>query len=99
MRFGPVVAVMTFETEDEAIELANDTSYGLAATVFSTDINVAVRLARKVKAGTVAVNGYSESDVTTPFGGQKTSGFGGYDKGIEAFDQYTQLKTIWITLM
>jgi gamma-glutamyl-gamma-aminobutyraldehyde dehydrogenase len=70
----------------------------LAATVFSTDINVAIRVARRVQAGTVAVNGYGEGDITTPFGGYKTSGFGGYDKGLEAFDQYTQLKTIWITL-
>ncbi|SCB32231.1 aldehyde dehydrogenase [Rhizobium multihospitium] len=96
--FGPVAAVMTFDTEEEAVRLANDTNYGLAATLFSNDINVAVRMARKVQAGTVAVNGYGEGDITTPFGGYKTSGFGGYDKGIEAFDQYTQLKTIWVTL-
>lgn len=96
--FGPVVAVLTFDTEEEAVKLANDTNYGLAATVFSNDINVAVRMARKVQAGTVAVNGYGEGDISTPFGGYKTSGFGGYDKGIEAFDQYTQLKTIWVTL-
>lgn len=96
--FGPVVAVIAFDTEEEAIALANDSSYGLAATVFSNDINVAVRMARRVQAGTVAVNGYGEGDITTPFGGYKTSGFGGYDKGTEAFDQYTQLKTIWISL-
>lgn len=97
--FGPVVAVLSFDTEEEAIRLANDTPYGLAATVFSNDINVAVRMARKVQAGTVAVNGYGEGDISTPFGGYKTSGFGGYDKGLEAFDQYTQLKTIWVTLV
>jgi 4-(gamma-glutamylamino)butanal dehydrogenase len=51
-----------------------------------------------VRAGTVAVNGYSEGDVGTPFGGYKTSGFGGRDKGLEALEQYTELKTIWITL-
>lgn len=96
--FGPVVAVMSFDTEEEAVCLANDTAYGLAATVFSNDINVAIRMARKVQAGTVAVNGYGEGDISTPFGGHKSSGFGGYDKGIEAFDQYTQLKTIWVTL-
>lgn len=96
--FGPVVAVMTFDTEEEAIRLANATDYGLAATVFATDINVAIRMARQIQAGTVAVNGYGEGDITTPFGGYKTSGFGGYDKGIEAFDQYTQIKTIWVTL-
>ncbi|WP_248127632.1 aldehyde dehydrogenase [Brucella pituitosa] len=96
--FGPVVAVLSFDTEEEAVRLANDTPYGLAATVFSNDINVAVRMARKVQAGTVAVNGYGEGDISTPFGGYKTSGFGGYDKGLEAFDQYTQLKSIWVTL-
>jgi gamma-glutamyl-gamma-aminobutyraldehyde dehydrogenase len=96
--FGPVVAVLSFDTEEEAIEMANHSPYGLAATVFCQDINLAVRMARAVRAGTVAVNGYSEGDITTPFGGYKTSGFGGYDKGIEAFDQYTHLKTIWMTL-
>lgn len=96
--FGPVVALIGFETEEEAVRLANDTAYGLAATVFSDDINVAIRMARKVRAGTVAVNGYGEGDISTPFGGYKTSGFGGYDKGVEAFDQYTQLKTIWTSL-
>lgn len=96
--FGPVVAVMSFDTEEQAIALANDSSYGLAATLFSSDINVAVRMARQIQAGTVAVNGYGEGDISTPFGGYKTSGFGGYDKGIEAFDQYTQLKTIWVSL-
>lgn len=96
--FGPVVAVLPFETEEDAIRIANASAYGLAATVFSPDINVAIRVARRVQAGTVAVNAYGEGDITTPFGGYKLSGFGGYDKGLEAFDQYTQLKTIWITL-
>ena len=96
--FGPVVAVIAFDSEEQAVAIANDSAYGLAATVFSNDINVALRMARRVQAGTVAVNGYGEGDITTPFGGYKTSGFGGYDKGIEAFDQYTQMKTIWVSL-
>lgn len=96
--FGPVVAVMPFKDEEEAVAIANASDYGLAATVFSNDINVAIRMARRVQAGTVAVNGYSEGDITTPFGGYKTSGFGGYDKGIEALDQYTNIKTIWVQL-
>lgn len=96
--FGPVVAMMSFDTEEEAINLANDSAYGLAATLFTNDLNVAIRMARQIQAGTVAVNGYGEGDITTPFGGFKTSGFGGYDKGTEALDQYTQLKTIWVSL-
>ncbi|OZD18222.1 aldehyde dehydrogenase [Rhodococcus sp. 06-156-3C] len=96
--FGPVVAVLGFDTEEQAIALANDTVYGLAANVWTRDINVALRVARAVRAGTVAVNGFSEGDISTPFGGFGLSGFGGHDKGLEAFDQYTELKTIWITL-
>lgn len=96
--FGPVVAIIPFDSEEEAVAIANDTEYGLAATVFTNDLNVAVRVSRKIQAGTVAINGYGEGDITTPFGGYKTSGFGGYDKGLEAFDQYTDLKTIWMNI-
>lgn len=96
--FGPVVAVIPFETEEEAVALANGTKYGLAATVFARDINRAIRVSRRIQAGTVAVNGYGEGNITTPFGGYKSSGFGGYDKGLEAFDQYTHKRTIWVTL-
>jgi 4-(gamma-glutamylamino)butanal dehydrogenase len=96
--FGPVVAVIGFDTEEDAIRLANDTEYGLAANVWTRDINVAFRVARAVRAGTVAVNGFSEGDITTPFGGFGISGFGGQEKGIEAFNQYTEVKTIWVSL-
>ena len=96
--FGPVVSVLTFDDVSEALSLANDTSYGLAATVWSRDIDVALRTARGIRAGTVAVNGYSEGDITTPFGGYRQSGFGGRDNGLEALEQYTETKTIWITL-
>jgi gamma-glutamyl-gamma-aminobutyraldehyde dehydrogenase len=96
--FGPVISTIPFDTEDEAIALANDTSYGLAASVWTKDIDAAMRMARSVKAGTVSVNCYSEGDITTPFGGYKESGFGGRDKGLEAFDQYTEQKTIWIAV-
>lgn len=72
--------------------------YGLAATIWPRDIDTAFRLARGVRVGTVAVNGYSESDITTPFGGYRTSGFGGRDNGLEALEQYTELKTIWVSL-
>lgn len=96
--FGPVVCVLSFDSESEAVALANDTNYGLAATVWSNDITTALRSARAVRAGTVAVNGYSEGDITTPFGGYKESGFGGRDNGLEALEQYTEVKTIWVTL-
>ncbi|EMY34872.1 NAD-dependent aldehyde dehydrogenase, partial [Arthrobacter crystallopoietes BAB-32] len=96
--FGPVVAVLGFDKPEEAIRIANESEYGLAATIWSRDINTALKVAGSVRAGTVAVNGYSEGDITTPFGGFHTSGFGGREKGLEAFDQYTELKTVWITL-
>lgn len=96
--FGPVVCVLGFDEVEEAHTIANDTPYGLAATVWSRDINVAFRTATALRAGTVAVNGYSEGDITTPFGGHRQSGFGGRDKGLEALEQYTELKAIWVTL-
>lgn len=96
--FGPVVSVLEFDTDEEALDLANGTEYGLAGTVWSKDVDQAIRLSRGVRSGTVAVNGYSEGDITTPFGGYKQSGFGGRDNGLEALNQYTELKTIWYTL-
>jgi gamma-glutamyl-gamma-aminobutyraldehyde dehydrogenase len=96
--FGPVVCVLGFDSETDALKMANDSAYGLAATVWSHDIDIAIRVSRAMRAGTVAVNGYSEGNITTPFGGYRTSGFGGRDKGLEALDQYTELKTIWVTL-
>ena len=96
--FGPVVVVLPVDGLEDAIRLANDTPYGLAATIWSRDIDDALTAARAVRAGTVAINGYSEGDITTPFGGYKESGFGGRDNGLEAFAQYTETKTIWITL-
>jgi gamma-glutamyl-gamma-aminobutyraldehyde dehydrogenase len=96
--FGPVLAVIDFDTESEAVSLANDTPYGLAASVYTNDLNVAHRVARDLKAGVVGVNAYAEGDMTTPFGGYKLSGFGGHDKSVHAHDQYTELKTTWISL-
>jgi gamma-glutamyl-gamma-aminobutyraldehyde dehydrogenase len=96
--FGPVLSVIEVGSFEEAIEVANDTEYGLAASVFTANGTKAIRAARAIRAGTVTVNAYGEGDITTPFGGYKQSGFGGRDKGLHAHDQYTELKTIWIDL-
>jgi gamma-glutamyl-gamma-aminobutyraldehyde dehydrogenase len=96
--FGPVLSTIPFSSEAEGVRLANETAYGLAASVYTRDLDAAFRVSRALRAGTVGVNAYSEGDITTPFGGYKQSGFGGRDKGLEAFDQYTEKKTIWVTL-
>ncbi|WP_085632903.1 aldehyde dehydrogenase [Pseudomonas sp. R16(2017)] len=94
--FGPVLGVTTFTTVDEAIDLANDTAYGLAASAYTGSLRHALKLSRGIRAGIVTVNCFGEGDASTPFGGYKESGFGGRDKSIWAHDQYTELKTIWI---
>jgi len=96
--FGPVLSVITVASNDEAVEIANATAYGLAAAVFSAGGRSAIRAARDIRAGTVTVNCYGEGNIATPFGGYKQSGFGGRDNGIHAHDQYTELKTIWFDL-
>lgn len=96
--FGPVLGVITVDSFDEAIAVANDTPYGLAASLFTSDVKRALRGARSIQAGTVTVNCFGEGDITTPFGGYKQSGFGGRDNSIHAHDQYTELKTIWVDL-
>ena len=96
--FGPVTVVIPFDGVEDALRIANDTDFGLAANVWGRDLDDVMFLARRIKAGTVSVNGYSEGDISTPFGGYKQSGFGGRDNGMEAFEQYTETKTIWITL-
>lgn len=96
--FGPVLVVHTVKSMDEAVQVANDTPYGLTASVFCSNIKRAVRAARALKAGTVTVNSYGEGDISTPFGGYKQSGFGGRDNGLAAHDQFTETKTIWLDL-
>ena len=96
--FGPVLSVTTFTTISEAIKLANNTRYGLAASVYTSNLRNALLLSQAVLAGIVTVNCFGEGDATTPFGGFKESGFGGRDKSIWAHDQYTELKTVWIDI-
>lgn len=96
--FGPVLSVISFDEEEEGIAIANDTPYGLAASVYSRDFSRAHRAARALRAGTVSVNCFSEGDMTTPFGGFKQSGFGGRDKSVYAHNSYTELKTTWMHL-
>lgn len=96
--FGPVLSVLTVRGFEEAIALANDTPYGLSASLFTANARRAIRGARAIRAGTVTVNCFGEGDITTPFGGFKQSGFGGRDNGLHAHDQYTQIKTIWLDL-
>lgn len=96
--FGPVLSVIEVGSNDEAVAVANDTAYGLAASVFSAGGRRAIRAARDIRAGTVTINCYGEGNIATPFGGYKQSGFGGRDNGLHAHDQYTEIKTIWIDL-
>ncbi|WP_282610042.1 aldehyde dehydrogenase [Pelagibius sp. Alg239-R121] len=94
--FGPVLAIMSVASDAEAIQVANDTCYGLQASLYTANVRKAHRYARALQAGTVSVNCYGEGDITTPFGGYKLSGFGGRDNSLMAHDQYTETKTIWI---
>ena len=96
--FGPVLSVITFKNEEEAVKIANDTNYGLAASIYTENLSSAHRVAKAVRAGTISVNCYSEGDCGVPFGGYKESGFGGKDNGLAAHDQYTEQKAIWIQL-
>ncbi len=96
--FGPILAVLEVASTEEAVAQANDTAYGLTASVFTSNIRTAHRVAKDLRVGTVTVNCYGEGDAATPFGGVKQSGFGGRDNGVHAHDQYTELKTVWIDL-
>jgi gamma-glutamyl-gamma-aminobutyraldehyde dehydrogenase len=95
--FGPVLSVIRFKDEAEAVAQANDSTYGLQASVWSDNINRAHRVARALRAGTVHVNQYDEDDITVPFGGYKQSG-NGRDKSLHAFEKYTELKTTWVRI-
>ncbi|ORZ02772.1 aldehyde dehydrogenase domain-containing protein [Syncephalastrum racemosum] len=95
--FGPVVAIATFKTIEEAIEIANDTEYGLAGGVYTKDLDTAVQVSNEIKAGTIWVNCYDVFDQSTPFGGYKQSGFG-KELGKYALQEYTQVKVVKMLL-
>ena len=95
--FGPVLSTISFDGLDEAIAIANDTVYGLAAAIWTDDVSVAHTAARRLRAGFVWVNTFDAGDISAPFGGFKQSGFG-RDKSIHALEKFTDLKTIWIQL-
>ncbi len=94
--FGPVLAVVRFKEPDDAIRIANDTNYGLAAGLWTKDISLAHRAAREIRAGLVWVNGWDACDITMPFGGFKQSGFG-RDRSLHALHKYADLKSVSIT--
>ena len=95
--FGPVLPIIPFEGEEEAIRIANDTSYGLASGMQTGDLGRAIRLADKIKAGTVWINTWHKYHPSAPFGGYKMSGYG-REQGAEALENYTQYKTVWLNL-
>lgn len=95
--FGPVLSVLTFRTDEDAIRIANATNYGLASAIWTNDLSRTRRVSKALRMGTVWVNCYEEGDLTVPFGGVKQSGFGS-DKSLHAMDKFTDLKTTWIEL-
>ncbi|WP_428240593.1 aldehyde dehydrogenase [Gynuella sp.] len=95
--FGPVLSVVTFHDEAEAVQLANDSIYGLAAALWTSNLSRAHRVARALRAGSIWINQYDGGDMTAPFGGYKQSG-NGRDKSLHAFDKYCEIKATWIKL-
>lgn len=96
--FGPVLGVLPADGLEHALAIADDSAYGLHATVFTRDIDRALFMTRRLACGTVAINGFTEGDIKTPFGGYRQSGSLARDKGTEALTQYLQTKTSWISL-
>ena len=95
--FGPVVGIIPFDTDEEALRIANASPYGLSGSIWSRDIGRALRAAKALKSGVVSVNCNNSVHVEAPFGGYKQSGIG-KDLGTEALEQYTELKNVFIDL-
>jgi betaine-aldehyde dehydrogenase len=95
--FGPVVVVIPFDTEEEAVRLANDTPYGLSGSIWTRDIGKAIRTARAIRSGVLSINCNSSVHTEAPFGGYKMSGVG-HENGMHAFEGYTQVKNVYVDL-
>lgn len=95
--FGPVLAAISFSNIDEAIKIANDSQFGLAGAIWTSDINIAHKAARDLQVGAVSINSYSSADIALPFGGYKQSGIG-VDKSLHAIEKYTNIKSTWLEL-
>jgi acyl-CoA reductase-like NAD-dependent aldehyde dehydrogenase len=95
--FGPVVSILPFDEDDEAVAMANDTTYGLAATAWTNDLSRAHRLGKRLQANTVSINCQLVFDHAVPFGGYKQSGWG-YEHGIEGIEAYLKTKSVWAQL-
>jgi (Z)-2-((N-methylformamido)methylene)-5-hydroxybutyrolactone dehydrogenase len=93
--FGPALSIIKFKDEDEAVAIANDVRFGLAAGVWTSDIGRAIRMSERIKAGTVWVNTYRAVSYLSPFGGYKDSGLG-RENGLDAIHEYLQVKSVWI---
>jgi acyl-CoA reductase-like NAD-dependent aldehyde dehydrogenase len=95
--FGPVLSVISFKNYKEAIDIANDSPFGLAGAIWTSDINIAHKAARDLQVGAVSINSYSSADIALPFGGYKQSGIG-VDKSLHAIGKYTNIKSTWLDL-
>ncbi len=96
--FGPVLTVQTCDDYEEAVKISNDSKYGLAASIWTSNFNKAHTVARSLYVGTVHINSYGDDDITAPFGGYKQSGNGYKEKSLFAIDTYTNKKTTWFNV-
>ena len=96
--FGPVVCIIPFKDEEEAVKIANATKYGLNAGIWTRDIARAHRMSKAITAGTIWINNWEGTEYNAPFGGLKQSGFGCKDKSLYALDKYCNIKTTWIQI-